>query len=86
MNDYMMSLFCKHNKQFWDILNNQQANNQREFDLALMMNKKLKDKTNKKLKDLLESNFIHKLTYRKNWKREINGIKTVYNSFLNSDF
>ena len=86
MNDYMMSLFCKHNKQFWDILNNQEANNQREFDLALMMNKRLNDKTNRKLKNLLESNFIHKLTYRKNWKTEINGIKTVYNSFINSNF
>ncbi len=86
MNDYMMSLFCKHNKQFWDILNNQEENNRYEFDLALLMNKKLNKQTKFKLQKLLDSNFIHKLTYRKNWKREINGIKTVYNSFLNSDF
>lgn len=86
MNDYMMSLFCKHNKQFKDLLNEQPANNQREFDLALMMNKKLNNKTKKQLGKLLESNFIHKLTYRKNWKTEIHGIKTVYDDFLNSKF
>lgn len=78
MNDYMMSLFCKHNKQFWDILNNQPANNQREFDLALMMNKILTASNKKKLEKLLDSTFIHKLTYRKNWVPEKNSKETVF--------
>ena len=82
MNDYMMSLFSKHNKQFRDILNNQQENNQREFDLALMMNKVLNSGTMKKLQELLDSNYIHKLTYRKNWKNKVNGKKTVYDYVL----
>ena len=82
MNDYMMSLFCKHNKQFRDILNNQQENNQREFELALMMNKTLSERTKNKLQKLLDSNYIHKLTYRKNWQPEIHGKETVYSLFL----
>lgn len=86
MNDYMMSLFCKHNKQFWDILNNQQENNIREFDLALMMNKILNKSNEKKLEQLLNNTFIHKLTYRKNWQPEIKNQKTVYSLFLDSRF
>lgn len=82
MNDYMMSLFARHNKKFWDLLNNQEANNQREFDLALMMNKKLTDKTKKKLDDLLQTNCIHKLTYRKNWQTKINNHATIYGHLL----
>ncbi len=86
MNDYMMSLFCKHNKQFWDILNNQQENNIREFDLALMMNKTLNKSNKEKLEKLLNNTFIHKLTYRKNWQPEIKNQKTVYSLFLDSRF
>ena len=86
MNDYMMSLFCKHNKEFWNLLNNQQVNNQREFDLALLMNKTLSSKNKKSLKKLLDTNFIHKLTYRKNWKQQKNGKKTVYSLLIESDF
>ncbi len=81
MNDYMMSLFCKHNKNFWNILNNQPVNNEREFDLALMMNKPLNKTNEKKLKDLLDNTFIHKLTYRKNWKANIRNHKTIYSLF-----
>ncbi|MBR5646580.1 MAG: hypothetical protein IKX23_08090 [Treponema sp.] len=86
MNDYMMSLFCKHNKTFWNILNNQETNNEREFDLALMMNKRLNKSNETRLHRLLNNTFIHKLTYRKNWKTEINNSKTVYSLFLTSDF
>ncbi len=50
-------------------------------DLALMMNKELNKKTQKKLENLLSENFIHKLTYRKNWRPEIKGKKTVYSIF-----
>lgn len=81
MTDFMLSLFCKHNKQFRELLENQTENNQREFDLALMMNKELNKKTQKKLEKLLSENFIHKLTYRKNWCPEIKGKKTVYSLF-----
>ena len=84
MNDYMMSLFCKHNKTFWNILNNQAANNEREFDLALMMNKPLNISNKKKLHKLLENTFIHKLTYRKNWQLKKNNIPTVYSLLYNS--
>jgi hypothetical protein len=82
MNDFMMSLFCRHNKQFRELLENQTENNQREFDLALMMNKTLNTKTQNKLEKLLSENFIHKLTYRKNWRPEINGKKTVYSLII----
>lgn len=78
MNDYMMSLFCKHNKTFWKLLDEQATNNQREFDLALMMNKVLNSKNKKKLEKLLEQNYIHKLTYRKNWQRIRHNNKTIY--------
>lgn len=82
MNDFMMSLFCKHNPTFKKLLKEQQKNNQREFDLALMMNKTLTEKNRKKLDRLLKENFIHKLTYRKNWKTEHKGKKTVYSLLL----
>ncbi len=82
MNDYMMSLFCKHNQTFKNLLNEQEANNQREFDLALMMNKVLNSKNQKKLENLLEQNYIHKLTYRKNWVREKRGQKTIFDYVL----
>ncbi|MCR4734997.1 MAG: capsular polysaccharide synthesis protein [Treponema sp.] len=85
MNDYMMSLFCKHNQTFYNLLQNQDLNNQREFDLALMMNKKLTSRNQEKLEELLKDNFIHKLTYRKNWKPEKNGKKTIYSLFINQD-
>lgn len=78
MNDFMISLFCRHNKQFCNILNNQPENNQREFDLALMMNKALNAKNKQRLEKLLEENYIHKLTYRKNWKRNSNGKRTIF--------
>jgi hypothetical protein len=78
MNDYMMSLFCKHNQTFKNLLNEQEANNQREFDLALMMNKLLTAANKKKLEKLLDSTFIHKLTYRKNWVTDKNGKETVF--------
>ena len=82
MNDYMMSLFCKHNKQFWNILNNQPENNVREFDLALMMNKTLNSTNQKKLEKLLDNTYIHKLTYRKNWKTEIKKHVTIYGHII----
>ena len=84
MNDYMMSLFCKHNKSFWNILNNQPVNNEREFDLALMMNKPLNKSNEKKLKDLLDNTFIHKLTYRKNWQQIKHNKETIYSLLYNS--
>jgi hypothetical protein len=83
MNDFMMSLFCKHNKMFRELLENQKENNQREFDLALMMNKILNERNQKKLDNLLAENFIHKLTYRKNWQSEKKGKRTVYSLFVN---
>ncbi len=84
MNDYMMSLFCKHNKRFWNILNNQSENNKREFDLALMMNKTLNLSNKKKLEELLDNTFIHKLTYRKNWKLIKNNKETIFSLLYNS--
>lgn len=77
MNDFSISLFLKHNNNFRKILSEQTENNTKEFTLALMMNKTISPKTKCKLQ-FLEGNFIHKLTYKKNWKRGINGKQTVY--------
>lgn len=77
MTDFSISLFLKHNEDFYKIITEQVENNTQEFTLALMMNKTISSKTKRKLQ-FLEENFIHKLTYKKNWKREINGKQTVY--------
>ncbi len=83
MTDYMISLFCKHNKQFCEIINNQQENNIREFDLALMMNKSMTVPNKKRLENLLNSTFIHKLTYKKNWVTDKNGKETIFGYLMN---
>ena len=82
MTDFMISLFCKHNKQFKYLVENQIENNQREFDLALMMNKIVSEKNIKLLDRLLNDTYIHKLTYRKNWVHNIKGKQTIYDYLL----
>lgn len=77
-NDFTLSLFLKHNEQFRKIIEEQKVNNIREFDLALMMNKKITPGTQKKLTQLLADNSVHKITYRKKWKRNIGGQQTVF--------
>ena len=85
MTDFMISLFCKHNQKFKNLLENQDENNQREFDLALLMNKALNAKNQQSLKKLLNENYIHKLTYRKNWKKYYNGKETIYNYIITKE-
>ena len=85
MTDFMISLFCKHNQKFKNLLENQDENNQREFDLALLMNKALNAKNQQSLKKLLNENYIHKLTYRKNWKKYYNRKETIYNYIITKE-
>lgn len=81
-NDFSISLFYQKNKTFNEYLNKQQANNIRAYELADLMNKDLQSNLNK-VKELLQENLIHKLTYKRNWFTETNGKKTVYSAFLN---
>ena len=76
--DFLISLFLKYNERFRIIINEQKINNTREFDLALMMNKILSKSTRREVDKVLSENCIHKLTYKKNWRRCINGKQTVY--------
>ena len=84
MTDLMISLFVKHNETFKNIIQNQKDNNSDIFLLAPMMNDVICEKTLKKL-SFLENTFVHKLTYKKNWKRNIDGKQTVYDYVLFND-
>ena len=80
--DFLISIFLKHNKDFYEIINSQIPNNQNEFDLALIMNKYVTSKTIKQLNNILETD-IHKLTYKKNWVKERNNKTTIYGYIIN---
>ena len=77
-NDFCISLFLKNNKDFRKIVLENRENNTQEFILAEMMNRTLTEKTKKKIDSLLQETKIHKLTYKKNWKRQIKNMRTVY--------
>lgn len=80
-NDFVLSLFLKHNETFRNLLNNQPENNINEFLLADMMNQTISEKTLKKL-EFLKNNPVNKVTYKKNWVHEINGKQTVYDYIM----
>ncbi len=80
--DFSISLFYQKNSNFHEYLNSQKANNVRAYDLADFMNKEI-DSEQEKLKKLLRENYIHKLTYKRNWiKTNKKNKKTVYSLFL----
>ncbi len=64
--DFLISLFFKTNPEFYNIITSQQNNNEDEFELALLLNKKCTPSAMKKWESI-SSTFIHKLTYKKNW-------------------
>ncbi len=85
-NDFSISLFYQKNSYFHNYLNNRHANNIRAYELADFMNKKA-DTNLDKVKNLLNDNLIHKLTYKRNWcETNKKGEKTIYSLFLQGSF
>lgn len=83
--DFFTRLFYDSNKEFKQIIDERNTNNQKALFLANLMNLDAKPENIEKFNALLKEQPIHKLSYKKNWDfSENSGKLSTY--FINKEF